>query len=246
MVDEYYHLYAVERELWLLRGLRRTALDALAPRLPGDGRGQVLEVACGTGAMLDALRACSRPAGIDLSAVATGYGHERRGHSVARASMTVLPFADGAFDAVLCLDALGAVPPSDDAVALGEMARVLRPGGALVLWAAAHPALYGAHDRATGMAQRHCRQGLWAIVQRAGLTVDKLSYANMCCFPGIAAIRLLRRLWPAANAAGSDVALPPRPVNVLLSRVMELEAALLRRRNLPFGLSLFVVARREG
>ncbi len=242
---EYDRLFAVEDRLWLSRGLRRIALDALVPRLPPGGRPQVLEVACGTGAMLDALRSCAYPAGIDLSPAAVAYCRRRGRHDVAQASMTALPFQSRAFDAVLCLDALGALPAEQDAVALAEMARVSRPGGALVLWAAAHPALYGAHDRATGMAQRHCRRTLRAKVEQAGFVVEKLCYANMFLFPGIALVRLLRRLRPARSGDHSDVAMPPGPINALLSQLILLEAALLRRTVLPIGLSLLVVGHRR-
>ncbi len=244
-LDEYDRLFAVEDRLWLSRGLRRIALQALAPRLPQGDRPRVLEAACGTGAMLDALRDCARPVGIDLSPAAVRYCLEREHHDVARASMTALPFQEQSFDAVLCLDALGALPGDEDAVALAEMARVSRPGGVLILWAAAHPALYGAHDRATGMAQRHCRRTLRTKVERAGFAVEKLCYANMFLFPGVALVRLLRRLLPAGSNDHSDVVVPPGPINALLTQVMFLEAALLRRTSLPIGLSLLVIGHRR-
>lgn len=53
-----------------------------------------------------------------------------RGATV-RGGHAQLPFADAAFDLVLCLDALDRV--LDDQAAIDEMARVLRPGGRLVL-----------------------------------------------------------------------------------------------------------------
>jgi SAM-dependent methyltransferase len=45
---------------------------------------------------------------------------------------TALPIADGAFDAVLCLEMLEHLPPDERELALREMMRVLRPGGRLI------------------------------------------------------------------------------------------------------------------
>ena len=51
--------------------------------------------------------------------------------ALVRQSALDLPFADAAFDAVTCLEALEFLP--DDVAALREMARVLRPGGVLLV-----------------------------------------------------------------------------------------------------------------
>ena len=49
------------------------------------------------------------------------------------ASITALPYADGAFDRVFCISVLEHLPPADRAQALVEFARVLRADGLLVL-----------------------------------------------------------------------------------------------------------------
>lgn len=92
---------------------------------------RVLEAGCGTGLILERLRPVARQIhGIDLS---TGMlrGAAARGHSVAQASITALPFADGAFDVVCCFKVLAHIPDIDRAV--GELWRVTRPGGYAVL-----------------------------------------------------------------------------------------------------------------
>jgi SAM-dependent methyltransferase len=55
----------------------------------------------------------------------------RRGCTIARGDARRLPFAAGCFDSVTCLDVLEHVPRPREAVA--ELARVLRPGGVLIL-----------------------------------------------------------------------------------------------------------------
>ena len=52
---------------------------------------------------------------------------------VQQASLTALPFADGHFARALCLDVLEHLSFEDQARALGELSRVLAPGGELLV-----------------------------------------------------------------------------------------------------------------
>jgi len=91
---------------------------------------RVLEAGCGTGLVLERLRAGAPAVGIDLSrGMLTRAG--KRGLPVAQADLLRLPFPDGAFDVVCSFKVLAHVERIEDAVA--ELARVTRPGGLLVL-----------------------------------------------------------------------------------------------------------------
>ncbi|MFC9255032.1 class I SAM-dependent methyltransferase [Amycolatopsis thailandensis] len=102
----------------------------------GQAAGDVLEVAVGTGLNLPLYPDGIALTGIDLSdgmlAIARGRA-ERLGHPVTlnQADAHDLPFDAGSFDTVVCTLGLCAIP--DDGKALREMARVLRPGGRLIL-----------------------------------------------------------------------------------------------------------------
>ncbi|MFI5563725.1 class I SAM-dependent methyltransferase [Amycolatopsis japonica] len=102
----------------------------------GQATGEVLEVAVGTGLNLPLYPDGVTLTGIDLSdgmlAIARGRA-ERLGHPVTlrRADAHDLPFDADSFDTVVCTLGLCAIP--DDGKALREMARVLRPGGRLIL-----------------------------------------------------------------------------------------------------------------
>ena len=87
----------------------------------------VLEVGCGTGLILDRVAAFARNArGIDLSSGMLARAASR-GLAVAQASATELPIATASVDVAYSFKVLAHVP--DIAGALGEMARVVRPGG---------------------------------------------------------------------------------------------------------------------
>lgn len=98
--------------------------------------GDVLEVAVGTGRNLAHYRAGVRVTGVDLSAAMVEIARGRARKSAAAVQLHVadaqnLPFRDATFDAVVATLALCSIP--DDRRAVAEAARVLRPGGTLVL-----------------------------------------------------------------------------------------------------------------
>jgi ubiquinone/menaquinone biosynthesis C-methylase UbiE len=92
---------------------------------------RVLEAGCGTGLLLDRLaRVAADVTGVDLSRGMLAHARAR-GHRVVQADLRFLPFADETFDAVASFKVLAHVPKPERAVA--ELARVLKPGGHLVL-----------------------------------------------------------------------------------------------------------------
>lgn len=89
-------------------------------------RGDVLDLGCGGGTRFFA--GLGRTVGVDVSQASL---REARAlyAAVARADALTLPFADESFDAVLSADLVGHIPPADKPRLIGEIRRVLRPGG---------------------------------------------------------------------------------------------------------------------
>jgi SAM-dependent methyltransferase len=116
--------------------LYRGRLRLVARLLGEERRGSVLEVGYGSGVFLPELaRRAGRLAGVDLHDQ-----HERIAELLARegvtaelrlASLFELPFADGEFDALVCVSVLEHLTDLD--AALDELRRVLRGGGTAVL-----------------------------------------------------------------------------------------------------------------
>jgi ubiquinone/menaquinone biosynthesis C-methylase UbiE len=99
-------------------------------------RGRVLEVAVGTGRSLPFYPADVTITGIELSPAMLAIARQRavtldREADLREGDAENLPFDDAAFDTVLCALALCTIP--SPVAALGEMRRVLRPGGRLLL-----------------------------------------------------------------------------------------------------------------
>jgi ubiquinone/menaquinone biosynthesis C-methylase UbiE len=99
-------------------------------------QGRVLEVAIGTGLNLPHYRAETAVTGIELSPAMLAIARQRAAAlgpdvDLQEGNAEHLPFADASFDTVVCALSLCTIP--DPAAAIGEMKRVLVPGGRLLL-----------------------------------------------------------------------------------------------------------------
>jgi len=233
------HLELEERHWWFV-GRRRVVLGVLEKHLPPGRRLDVLDAGCGGGATLESLRSRYGSAvGVELAEEAVEYARER-GRNVIQGSITDLPFADESFDLALALDVVEHVP--DDGAALGEMFRVLRPGGALLVTVPALMVLWSQHDVANGHHRRYTVGQLNGQVEEAGFEPITASYFNTFLFPPVLAARTLWRLRPKKVA--SDVAEVPRPLNALLAGLFSQERRLVGHVPLPFGVSALCFARK--
>lgn len=206
--------------------------------------GPLLELGCGSGAFALELaaRRNATVVGLDLRAEALAFAQSRSTAGAwVQGDLLRLPFSGPTFALIVALDVVdqGGI---DAAEALAIIQTLLLPDGAALLRVSAHAWLYGPHDVAFGTERRYGRDEFVALVRRAGLTPTRVTYANSLLSPVVAAVRLLQR-WGVPgftpnlyNEGG---------VNRLLGAALRIEASWLRRRNLPWGISLFVLAKRE-
>jgi SAM-dependent methyltransferase len=156
---------------------------ALLRWLGDDLRGmRVLDVAGGDGYWAgQARRRGARAVSIDLSRTKMVYGRTlTSAPALAEADALRLPFADGAFDRVMSICAIEHF--DDGERALDEMARVLRPGGELVMSAdaltraARWPGLYRAHCDRYQVKRTYTHETLTTLLRARGLEVEEHAY----------------------------------------------------------------------
>src|SRR5262249_44151658 len=141
--------------------------------------------------------------GIELAAEGIDFCRKRGLERLVQGSVSALPYASGSFDIALSLDVLYHRAVPDDEAAARELARVLRPGGLLILNLPAYDRLRGAHDEAIHTARRYCRRRVVCLLSAAGLKPVRVAYWNSLLLPAAAASRLLSRLRPGPST--SDV-----------------------------------------
>lgn len=128
--DDVAETYAAERSE---DGRGSEILDRFLASLPESAR--VLDAGCGQGTpVLRRSSASATTTGVDLSRTQLGLAAENAPRaSLVQGDVTDLPVRDGAFDAVTAYHSLIHVPLAEHQAAIDEFARVLRPGGRLLL-----------------------------------------------------------------------------------------------------------------
>jgi len=153
------------------------------PWVCGRAVGEVLEVAVGTGRNLPFYPQSTRLTGVDWSPAMLAIARRRaadlgREADLRQGDAQALDFPDSSFDTVLCVLGLCAIP--DDRRAVTEMARVLRPGGRLLLVdhvaasASALRAVQWLYERITiPLAGEHFRRRPYLYVRELGFEVEE-------------------------------------------------------------------------
>jgi ubiquinone/menaquinone biosynthesis C-methylase UbiE len=235
---------AVEDDFWWYRALRGHVLKAIdAPPAAFD----LLDAGCGSGGMLARVHERFPQAnltGIDLTPRSVEVTHMRgTGAKVVQGSINALPFHKASFDVVVSLDVLvcGGVEPDR---ALREMHRVLRPNGQLILNLAAFDFLRGSHDIAVNGVRRFTRPRIESLLRDAGFKVERWTYWNMTLLPAATLARMASRRRAHDSSLPSDLTPLAPPLNAALAGLTKFELAASRFFPLPFGTSIFTVARK--
>ena len=237
-------MYAVEDGHWWYRGMETITRAILDRRYNRDEHLSILDAGCGTGAaMTGYLAEYGTVTGCDLSEFALHFCRQRNARRLALASIDRLPFPSKSFDLVTSFDVLYEEGVADDARPLLEFARVLIPNGRLLLRLPAYDWLRGQHDKGIHTARRYTAGQVRRLLETGGFSIEHLSYANTFLFPAALTKRLTERLWPP-RLERSDLTLDAGPFNSLLRFILSLEAPLVSRAALPFGLSVVALARK--
>lgn len=239
---EYDIMAAVEHRHWWYAGMRAITAAWLDPLLFHRRDLRVLDAGCGTGGNGEFLERYGHTVGIDLSPHATELAYRRLPGRVGRASVVELPFAAQSFDLVTSFEVLYHRAVPDVPGALGEVRRVLRPGGYFLLRLPAYQWLWSRHDQAVHARERYTTDQTRALLTAAGFAVVRVSYCNTLLFPAVLAQRLLER-WRPTAPTGSALEMPAPAVNSLLRTALDTEAVwFTRAQRLPFGLSVLALA----
>lgn len=230
---------AVEENHWWFVGRRKLFAEALS-HLNLSPSARVLDVGTSTGTNLRLLRELgfSHVTGVDASPAAVAACEQKGLGTVLLGDVCQLPLPDGSVDLVLATDILEHV--DDDAVALREIARVLAPGGRVLLTVPAFPSLWGLQDEVSHHKRRYRIEALTDRVRDAGLTIDTSYYFNFLLFPSIWLARQVIRGLGIQLQSENEVNTPL--LNRVLSAVFAIDTKLAPKLAVPFGVSALVCA----
>ena len=238
--SEFSRLAEVEASHWWF--LSRNTLITWALRRKARPFDKFLEVGCGTGFVLHGIHNAFPTAELSGSEFyAEGLAFARRripSASFFQLDATRMEAAE-AYDAVGSFDVLEHIP--DDALALANMSRALKPGGTLLVTVPQHRWLWSQSDESACHVRRYSRRELISKVREAGLEPHFCTSFVTLLLPLMWLSRRKRR------APADDMAefLIPAWQNKALQVTMMLEIGLLKLgMRLPFGGSLLLMASR--
>lgn len=231
----------VEEKHWWFAVRRLIVMRALE-RLDVQDSARVLEIGCGTGGFMRHLRE-AHPTwhiqGVEPNAAAAEAALGRE-CSVSLGALPHIQLPAASFDLVVALDVLEHC--EDDRAAAREVHRLLADDGFVALTVPALPSLWSIHDEDNAHFRRYTRRAVEELLASSGFQAVRLTYFNTLLLPLGYASRTVANLARSRRALGVET--PPAPVNALLKGLFGAEAAFVRRRDLPVGMSILAIARK--
>ena len=235
------------REGMIVREVRRRIA-------PGS---RLLDAGCGNGSLsLRLAEAGYRVMGLDRSPEFVRYGRERLDGARKREAVsfqegdicdTGLP--EHSFDAVTCGEVLEHI--QDDAAAVRELLRVLRPGGVCVVTVPCNPALWDENDVWAGHHRRYTHEGLVGLFEKGGFRVDRCvhwGFPLVRLFHSMVYLPMVRRRF-LCSPTGGAASRGPLPAWMRSRGLHRLVAALFSVDRLfegtPWGIGLLLVAEKN-
>ncbi len=210
----------------------------------------VLEVGCSSGYFLEDLRARMPQAtilGADyLAEPLRRLARRLTGLPILQFDLRRCPLPAQSVDAVICLNVLEHI--EDDAAAMQQMYRILRPGGIAHIEVPAGPALYDIYDELLLHHRRYRLRALKELARRSGFEIVRATHLGVFIYPLFAASKLWnrRRLKLSAVEKQKIVASQIRTTSTsrTLALLLKLESKLGCWLNYPIGIRCVLILRR--
>jgi SAM-dependent methyltransferase len=201
---------------------------------------RILDVGCGTGANLEMLAQFGAAEGVDVSDDALEFCRQK-GLKVQKGLAEEMPFADKSFEIVTALDVVEHL--DDDIAGLKEMNRVMADDGRALIFVPAFMWLWGVQDDISNHRIRYTKKQIVERLEKAGFEIERATYANITFFAPVLAGRTIMKLTGLKPASENNINISA--LNGLFGKIFSAESVWLKRANIPFGVSIVIVAKKK-
>jgi 2-polyprenyl-3-methyl-5-hydroxy-6-metoxy-1,4-benzoquinol methylase len=243
MDKSYYRIFfEVQKSHWWFVGKKKIVLDLVRRHVPSRSEGhKILDIGCGSGLMLNALKAIGEVSGMDMSDEAISFSKEIFDGTVKKGFLpNNVPYEYENFSLVTALDVIEHI--DDDRAALKAIRATMLDGGQAIITVPACMFLWSGHDVLNEHKRRYTHKELKTKLVEAGFKIERISYFNTLLFPAIGFVRLVNRALNRKET--SDVDLPSLPVNYILKKIFTAERFFLKFISFPIGVSILAVVRK--
>jgi len=247
----YNQFLTLEKTHWWFIGRRRIFFHLLRKQLPKANNLKILDLGCGFGGMLDGLSDFGQPMGMEIDMESAQFCKKRGYREICLGSGYTLPIKKNSLDLITLFDAIEHI--EDDEKVIEQCAGVLKPNGHIMITVPAYQFLYADNDRLAMHLRRYTLSRLKKLVTNAGFDVIKGSYFNVILFPLILPAVLMLKLKqkirgplkPDQTGTTNLSYQYPKPIKVLLERILSWERHLLSFISAPLGHSILLIAKKK-
>lgn len=241
-VEMYRLFFDIQKKHWWFATKKSIVMDAIKRRINLDKSQAVLDIGCGSGLMLNDLGLLAKVSGMDVSKDAIQFSKEIFNGEIKQGALPdKIPFKAESFDVITALDVIEHIV--DDVESLKSIRNLLKDNGMAIITVPAYMFLWSPFDDINEHKRRYTLSELRDKLCLSGFYIEKLSYFNTLLFPVVFLIRKLKKI--TGDDAYSDIKMPIKQINYLLQKIFGVEKFLLRRCNLPFGVSILAIVRKH-
>jgi len=242
--EAYEEMIELQEKHWWFVARRIVIKSFIELEMPHSAATKTLEIGCGVGGNVGLLGRSGNYLGIDMYLPAIEYCSAKFPQFEFKCSRIEEIPKDAYshnFDSIYILDVLEHI--DNEVEILKEARNYLTDGGKILVTVPAYQFLWSPHDDFVHHVRRYTKKSLRKVLEEAGYKVERLSYFNSILFP----LALIQRLGMRFlnKKLSSHLSTPPGIVNWLFQMVFSQEAWILRFIDMPVGLSLIAVVKKN-
>ena len=238
--EKKYH--SLEKDHWWFIS-RRDCILRIIQR--SEKKRKILEIGCSSGQLMDALNKAKLKdiIGIDISHEAIHLCKKNNIKNIVQMDGSKTGFKEGKFDLIIASDILEHL--NDDYEAIIEWKRILKDDGEMLVFVPAFKMLWSDHDIFNKHIRRYNRREIKALFKKTGLKTVRVSYWNFFLFFPVFIKRAIVNKIIKRSKPKHDLFRTNKAINFFLCLLLAMENSYCRLFNLPIGLSLFIIAKKE-
>lgn len=233
---------SVEQEHWWFKGRRKLLQIILSEMFANRKDLEIYDLGCGTGSNVQLLKKYGKVAGVDCNKTALSFSIDRGFDKVIEADICQMScIKSKCADLVVITDVLEHL--DDDLKALQEINRISKDDGRVIITVPAFSFLSTTQDDFYHHKRRYTQKEISQKMSTAKFNIERLTYFNLILSLPILLIRSLMKLLNIKVASENKI--NNRFLNFICQKIFCYEVSILEHTNLPFGVSILVVAKKS-
>lgn len=244
-VIEYKKMGDFEKHYWWHKGKKELVKQLYLKYFNGQKDLEILEIGCGTGEILSLLKQWGNTTGLDVSQEALDYCKTHGFQNLILEDINSLDLNqhESKYDLILALDVLEHI--QEDVTAMKQVYKMLKPGGMFFVTVPAYKFLWSNHDEALHHKRRYHSVEIKLKLKDVGFKILKHSHFVFTVFFPISFIKFMENFVNKKAYAKTHYVPVPKFLNDLFTKILYLEAKLIKYLYLPLGTTIVVVAKKD-